>query len=322
MKTLIVGDPHAKIKNLPEMENLAQFIVSQVKENKVDRIVLLGDLLNDHGVIRVEIQNFWLRWLKKFADTVPTIVIRGNHDQNSHQINAQSSLLVYGALSPNLSIVEGVSVIDGEGFVAYVHSEEQFKEGLSKIPNAVKTLWIHQTVDGSKYEGGFYAPDGFSLDPLKRFDSVISGHIHTHQDIANVWYPGTPKWDSKSDANEEKGLWILDSVSKERTFISTKDVVTPIYEITYKEEEEEPALLKTLRGTVFLNLEGSGSWISSTAKKMKGKYRIVPKPTDSILKSMESKQIVMNFDEFLNINVKDSKLAVKILSFVNGLSSA
>lgn len=314
MKTMIVGDYHAQIKNLSECEALMEFIVKKAKEHKAKRIVFLGDLLHHHSIVRIEIQNFWLKWLYTLSFHFKVVAIRGNHDQSTHQSNAQSALMVFKDLHKNLTIVEDVVVDKNEAFVAYVHTQAEFEEKLKLVPDNVDTLWIHQTVDGSKYDGGFFAPDGFSMDLFKRFKRVVSGHIHvSDQKIGNVWYAGTPKWDTKSDANDNKGIWFVESDILNPTFISTEDVVTPIRQVTYREGFDAPEIPS---GIVYLELEGTGAWIAKTAKKMKDKARIVAKPTDSVLKTMEKKQVLTDIEQFLTQNIADEVRRKELLDFL------
>jgi len=300
MKFLIVGDPHAQPKNLAEMEKLVDFIAE--KALGVDYIVLMGDQNHFHNVVYANVQNFWLKSLHKLGGVAKVIMLRGNHDQSSHQESSDSSLEVFKGL-PNVTVVDKPALIEKHLFIPYYHDLESFKKALSPA----EYLWMHQTVDGSQYEGGFYAPDGFPLDVFEPYKQVVSGHIHKAQKIGNVRYVGTPKWDTKSDANEEKGIYLWNSDTDVWTRWSTASILTPIHERTWIEKEEEPSDLKKLKGTVYLNLVGAGSWIASTSKKLKNKYRIVPKPTDSILKTVEKKQIIKSFSEFLKLNLSTEK---------------
>jgi len=313
MQFLIVGDPHAQPKNLADMEKLVNFIAKKAKG--VDYIVLMGDQNHFHNVVYATVQNFWLKSLQKLSKVARVVMIRGNHDQSSHQENADSSLEVFKSLE-NVVVVDEPIFIADHLFVPYYHDESSFK----KVLAPASYLWMHQTVDGSQYEGGFYAPDGFSLDLFEPYKKVISGHIHKTQTIRNIHYVGTPKWDTKSDANENKGIWLWDDESDKMEHIPTESILTPIYERAWVEGEEEPSDLKDLKGIVYLNLIGTGTWIASVSKKNKNKYRIVPKPTDSILKTVEKKQIVKSFSDFLKANLQETQ-AIEIENFVGSLEA-
>lgn len=285
MKILRVGDPHVTVSNISSSEKLFDFVFETAKKYKVDKIELLGDLFHTHAVKRLEVEHFWQENVFKRAakEMIPMIVLVGNHDK----IGSKEKEYLTSALSvfkdyEYITIVEDTMAEDGIGYVSYTSNQEQFlnKAGeLYKI--APKCLVAHQTFTGATYENGFYAEDG--IDPeLVLQDNLISGHIHKTQQIGKCFYPGTPKWDTISDANENKGIWIFEHEADgsliSKTLIETKDVVQPIKKYTITEGEKLPELNDKDRN--YLELIGSSAWTSKVKKQFKGLAAIKTRITD------------------------------------------
>jgi hypothetical protein len=299
---LRVGDPHAKVGNLEEMKSLILFVVEQAKKHAVDRIELLGDLFHTHNVIRLEVIEFWVWALDLLSQTCETVVLVGNHDQSGDYGSDFSALTVFGLMNKkNLIIVEKPTQMGVFGYVPYIHDSGVFVCNAKALSDTgCKVLVCHQTIEGSKYESGIYAPDGIpAAEWSERFTHVLSGHIHSEQDFANIVYPGTARWDSVVDANKRKGIWLYehltDGTIRSRTHIGTDKVCSPIQLIEYREGDPLPEWEPNAR--VAIELIGSSVWVAGEKEKLKGKCSIKTKITD------KQKGIIRktgdNFEDFM-----------------------
>lgn len=286
LKILRMGDPHIRPSNIAEAERLMEFTMKIIVNAKVDRFEILGDLFHTHAVIRLEVLEFWNRWLQAFSDIVETVVLVGNHDQTGDYQNGTHALEVFKRIqNGKLKIIDRPTQIGIFGYVQYIHGESAFTDAVRQLASSgSKVLVCHSEFSGSQYDNGFYAPHGFNPDNLP-IDTIISGHIHKEQVIAGgkVDYPGTPKWDTASDANERKGVWLYehDPVTGkvlQRDLISTEKVVTPIMSFTWVEGQEQPVIPEGAK--VAIELVGSSDWISKTKSGLKGKASISSKFTD------------------------------------------
>ena len=303
MKILRIGDPHAKVNNLEEMRRLFAFVETQAKENKVDRIELLGDLFHSHAVLRLEVQEFWLNCLSRLNKICETVVLVGNHDLSGDYGSNFSSLSVFSLLeNKNLIIIEKPQCLGYVGYIPYTHENELFIRHANELRNnGAKILVCHQTFQGSRYESGIYAPDGIPTgDWSKKYTHIISGHIHLHQKFENVIYPGTPRWDSTADANQKKGLWIythsdLDGSIEKSEFITTENICIPILEFEYYEGKEEPKIPENSKSSIILI--GSSEWIKKEKLKFKNKASIKTKFTDA--KKSENRKTGKGLEDFI-----------------------
>ena len=286
-KALRVGDPHVTVGNLKESQDLMNFILQTAKQNQVDWVEFLGDLFHTHAVVRSEVLNFWVLSFNEFAKAeIPVRALVGNHDQVGDREREYIHALIPFKDFPYLTIIDR-PMVPGPSKIAYLpymaDCEEFIKEeNILKKMHETEVLVCHQTFQGSTFENGFYAEDGIDLSLLLH-NHVISGHIHKAQQIGKCDYPGTAKWDKATDAGSDKGIWLYEHegdtgkiVSKK--FISTANVVTPIYRIILKEGEEEIELPPNAR--IALELHGQTAWITKMKKKYKGSASIRAIPVD------------------------------------------
>lgn len=310
MRILRVGDPHIRPNNIEESNKLMAFVISEAIKNKVDSIEILGDLFHTHAVIRLEVLEFWQYWFRQLSQ-FPVFVLVGNHDMDGDYGSKSHALSVFKKeQGESPEIIDKAQQIGIFAYMPYYHDAEDFKRDAAKLASqGAKTLICHQTFAGSQYDNGFYAPNGINPDDIP-FETIISGHIHKEQIIAGgkVDYPGTAKWDTVSDANERKGIWIYDhddTTGKvlKREMISTNNVVTPIVSITWNEGSPEPVLMSGAKTNI--ELVGSSDWISKKKDLLKGKASISSKITDK--ERPANRKSTNTFDNFL-LNVYHTEM--------------
>lgn len=287
MNILRVGDPHVKIGNIGESKSLIDFVAKTAIESKADRIEILGDLFHTHAILRLEVIDFWVWALEKLTKICEVVVLVGNHDLSGDYNSNNSSLSVFGLMGwKNLIIVEKPTALGVFGYVPYIHNSTSFIDSVGALAESgVRVLVCHQTIQGSKYESGMYAPDGIPTGEwAKRFIHVISGHIHSEQSFGNIIYPGTARWDTTADANRRKGIWIYEHEDgtgriQSSTFMSTEQVCSPIRCVSFSEGD---AVSNTWpeNARVAVELIGSSAWVASMKEKLKGKCSISTKITD------------------------------------------
>lgn len=300
-KILRVGDPHVMVSNLKDSQALMDFVIETAKKEQVDCVELLGDLFHTHAVMRVEVVDFWQRVFTRFEmEEIELRVLVGNHDQPGSRekeqvMNALNIFESFGDVDCLRTIVNKPMIIDGIAYIPYMSDHNAFLKASADLygQGATKLLIAHQTFTGAAYDNGFFAQDGIEPDLISQ-DAIISGHIHKNQQIGKCDYPGTAKWDTMSDANQEKGIWIYehneDRSVKSKTKISTADVVSPIYKHTYEEGGDAPKLSENARN--YLELVGKSAWITKMKKKYKGKAQIKARPTDRRSVKIDSEEQV------------------------------
>lgn len=326
MKVLRIGDPHVKVSNLEESEKLLSFVLEQAKLHKVDQIEILGDLFHTHAILRLEVLESWNRWLWALSQEVFTLVLVGNHDQSGNHFSDSHALSVFTALNPDkLLIVDRPALINKIGYLPYIHDNAKFiAEANTLVGLGARAIVSHTTYQGSQYENGFYAPDG--VDPVSiNAPLLISGHIHSRQRFKTstgqeVIYPGTARWDTSSDANQPKGLWLVehdtDGMIVKEEFLDTSKVCTPIIAITLTESQDIPAWPAGAR--VSVELVGSSDWVAKTKTKLKGTCSIKTKITDT--KKLESRKSGRSLEDYIkSVYVTSSVDPQKLFEYMRGI---
>lgn len=317
LKLLKVGDPHATVSNLSEMRSLFDFILKTALIQKVDHVVLMGDLFHTHAWLRIEVLMVWHEILTKFIadNSVSVIILEGNHDQPGPKemegkMSAVQALKLMFDGNQRLQVITKPKIIDGIGFLPYTSNEEKFYQWANELyeRGATGTLECHATFQGSTYDNGMYAPGGFDLSKVSQ-KNIISGHIHKFQMFDKAMYIGTPKWETAVDADQEKGIWLMSATNglvdvDKAEFISTASVVTPMRKIVLKEDDAEPILKE---GSKYLiEFVGPSSWITKAKKQYVGRAAIKTTFTDSKQRSKRESTGASTIEEFLDKDFKPS----------------
>jgi DNA repair exonuclease SbcCD nuclease subunit len=313
MRRLLIGDPHVQLSDLDDAAKMLGKALEIAKQKNIQTIEIFGDLFHNHAVVRIEVIAFWQHWLKKLSEASRVIVLSGNHDQvqefsKEWEITSLNSLK---NLSENVVIVNSTHEEGGTLYVAYTHSEEKFRSAVQNTSS--KRLVCHQTFDGAQFENGFYAPEGFKMDCLSKFDRVLSGHIHKSQDIGKVKYIGTPRWLSLSDANQDKGF-LIEEEDGAFEFVSNSDVCRVFVALTFN-EGDEIKLPDLPNAKIFVELVGSSKWIKKVSDKVVN-ARIVPRPTDSV-SQRSGGRVFTSLEEYITKNFKENP--EKVIRFIHSL---
>jgi len=331
-RVLYVGDPHAKISNLEEAKKLILFIYDTAEKEQVNYVCFLGDLFHNHAVLRLEIIHFWTwAFLEAIKRKIKVIALTGNHDKpGSIEKEHMSALNVYKYWnSEYLTIVDEPQIIENIAFIPYYHDEAEVVAHAQNLFNqgANQCAILHQTMEASKYENGFYAQDAMDSALFPQLQLIV-GHIHSMQEFGKTWHPGTPKWDTMSDANKQKGIWVAEHNSdgsynqKNRKFFSTHEVCQPIKTFTMTEAALSIIPPMDSKDRNHITLVGSSDWIKKIKKKIGNLASVKSKPTDSLSSKLTSKEKLVSIDEFLkDFEFQKDVDRNRVLTFIKNLES-
>jgi DNA repair exonuclease SbcCD nuclease subunit len=203
MKALVIGDPHFKHNSdVSESEEYVTKIIAIARKHDPTFIVILGDILDTHEIIRVQPHNLAEKLIEGLSEIAHTYVLIGNHDY----INNSQFLTTNHIFGPfkkwnNVTIVDAVVGIYIEEkyfvFVPYV-PVGRFQEALDTLVKDGETweladcIFAHQEFKGCKprnKDNTFKSKVGDIWD--EDYPLVISGHIHKAQNVGkNIKYPG------------------------------------------------------------------------------------------------------------------------------------
>jgi hypothetical protein len=271
-----VGDPHIRKEDIPEAKKFIKWLIKSafnLYENTGDKILVLfmGDQLNDFGIARAEVLEFW-KWaydeFKPVKGAVDTMSLIGNHDMNQEE--SASTMSVYDQRTI-LAGREPVFINNTAAAIGFVRSEDVFRAHVIQAYNAgARTIFCHAEFEGSQYESGTYAPNGFKLDRYPDDLSFITGHIHKQQQFGKVWCVGTPRHLTKSDIGEVKGVNALNLTNGVTLFSPTPEDVFESFKSIVLEESPtfDEKVIKDIKDStkVYIEIKGSRDFCKKIAR--------------------------------------------------------
>ena len=212
MRMIVIGDIHIKNKHHERSIALVDDIINNVKTDKPDSVMLLGDVLDGADIIHSNCLLQLSRLLIEISSVCPVYVIMGNHDASTPHIEMPENhaLQCFKSLgSRHVHIIDTPSVIDpGLGSKMLIMPylpPGTFMKHIGEHTN-VKLVFAHQEFEGCVFDGGNKSEHG---DPIPTEFNIISGHIHAEQKIKNLWYPGTPT-QTRFGESDNKGYFLID----------------------------------------------------------------------------------------------------------------
>lgn len=280
-KLMLIGDPHGQPNNLKDLDSVFALAADILAKQGVDYVYIMGDLFHTHAILRQEVIDFYQKRLKLLhgLNQVRPGVIVGNHDllgPTNGSTNAVSLVLSDVATA----IAEPMQVAPNVWAVPFIPDNKEFVRICNEEVPHDSILLCHQTFEGSRFENGFYAPEGVDqgLIPQK---VVISGHIHNRQTIGKVTYIGTPRAVTASEANEDKGIALFDTTTKEIAYISTNHLVKCYKHIEIHQDGNTtiPRDLNFDKDDVRVSIEGTEEFYAEFLRNngwIIGKAKIIP----------------------------------------------
>ncbi|CAB4127245.1 endonuclease subunit [uncultured Caudovirales phage] len=241
-RLLLVGDPHVTVEEMPDCQKLIDYTLKVAIEQKVDRVVFMGDLYHTHALVHTGVMEFWRNAFAQFkAKRFKVGVLLGNHDQPGNSESTSHALLAHSGAA-NVDVWDTPEMEADFGYIPYCHTPDHFVKTAKQLADGgAKTILCHQTFAGSVYENGFFAKDGVNPDELPAGVQFISGHIHTPQEFGPIWYIGAPRWRTLSDANIDRNIWVIDvdgdGVVTKRTPFSMKGICREIRYLKIQDNE-------------------------------------------------------------------------------------
>lgn len=175
-----------------------------------DEIAILGDLFHVRYHIQVKLLN-GLRDILKSAGAYLWHILPGNHDQVD--VAGRNALEHLDDLS-NVRVYSE-PIWNEHGLWFPYRKPELFPELLASMTFKVMphdpVIFMHQGIRGAWMNDGFQNKDGVSIDLLKPFAYVISGHYHKHHFLnPRCAYVGSPYQTKSDESGQVKGYCVWD----------------------------------------------------------------------------------------------------------------
>lgn len=320
---IIIGDMHVKKNNIEESFKLWSWIIATANKENAKTLTLLGDIFNDFGVTNIEVLNFWINAIiEAKSKNLNMEIIVGNHDMSP------DGLLNFPSFfnSLGVKIYDCPEINENYMYIPFIRNSDEFIKIVNNLyTSKITHLFCHQEFNGCMFENGFYAPHGVDPNKLPSSLKIISGHIHMRQEFGNIFYPGTPRALTKSDANQEKGIYFFKN--GDLVFYKTPDNVIPptlAFEInSLKDIKIVKDSLDTINSNnIYLDIKGTKEFVSDCLKMdwtgIKVKTTIQSETLSAEIKESNgiSKAFNTYFENYVNsknINKKDIDFLYKMI---------
>lgn len=323
LKILTIGDPHFKVSNVVESEEMVKKILQISQEKKPDFIVCLGDILNNHENIHVVPLSSSIDFLYKLSQNFPLFVIIGNHDRpNNSDFLSQKHPFTSLAMWNNTTIIDRTKVFYFKEkfkfiFVPYVFPGkfynalyflkdpkiiEKKKENIindndiKEILKDTTAVFAHQEFFSAKLgpiisQCGDKWPTNYPL--------IISGHIHDYQRIQNnIVYTGSPMQHAFGDRDDKTISFFtfkLDDKNNMTWEEERIDLQLTKKIIEYLSPDEILTYIPPENKQIKIVISGSSAEIKATMKLLYVKelekkgikivYKTIPNSSDTVLEN-------------------------------------
>lgn len=220
MRALITGDWQAAWSNLRNCNAILDQVLSVCKSHKVTTVLHLGDLKHHYSPVDVRVVNFGVRFVTTLRSAgITPFILLGNHDRVSMSVKSDNW---FPALKAAGAITIGRPTYFHEhrlAAVPYVQDYRIARRWFRRIAaEAVEAkrkpvLLFHHEVAGSMLNVTAKAETRLRLSDLRpeTYQWCFGGHIHLFQRLAdNVYYVGSPFAHDWGEANQQKGLVVID----------------------------------------------------------------------------------------------------------------
>jgi len=228
---IVIGDLHFKHNNTLDCEEFIDKTLKIVQEYQPVFVVLLGDLLDTHEIIRTQPYNLICNFIFELSKLTQVFVIIGNHDY----INNSQYLTNNHPFNPlkkwkNITIVDRVIIKEINNktftFCPYI-PPGKFLDALNMSTDQNKVwefsdcIFAHQEFYGCVYQQNVSSTKGDKWQI--EYPPIISGHIHHSQTIDNIYYPGSAMQVNFGDESEKR-IWSInfDDVTDTDPFLIEK----------------------------------------------------------------------------------------------------
>ncbi len=254
-------------------------------------LVHLGDLFEYRHTVNVKVAHEAINIMKKITDIIPTFNILGNHDIYNLNTNDISPIHFMNFKMKSFEKEQVLQFKDHKIlFLPWVNKKEDLVNIVLKHKDC-KHLFCHTDINGLSLNKKSKIDFGIDAKLLDEFKYVFSGHIHYRQNVGNVYMVGSPQTTTFADADNTRGLYLLDLDTDKVKFI--ENTFSPMhYDLDMQEYlDNEKEVKKKIKGN-FVRLYVNESYIYKN-------------PNAFVKKSKEISDLVREFKPITILDIED-----------------
>jgi DNA repair exonuclease SbcCD ATPase subunit len=218
VRLIITGDIQCDWDNLHLCEQAWTEIVSYAERQRMDAIIVAGDMKRVYSPVDVRVTNWWSDAIKRaVAKDIQVLIDLGNHDRVGQYTDAVNWFPVMRNAGA-ICVDDGPQVLKvGDGKVAmlpFCSSKSRLREWSQVLQGAkADVLIFHEDLKGCRYNQTGQASEA-KVEPEDLFPSsyryCIGGHIHLRQKIGkNIYYTGSPFCQDWGESNQRKSYTVI-----------------------------------------------------------------------------------------------------------------
>lgn len=225
----MITDTHLGVRNGSQewlqitREYFYDFFIPLLKREKKDGdfLIHLGDVFDSRHSLNLFAMNTAIEIFEEISKVMPVVIILGNHDIAKKNTNDVNSVKVLKWI-PNVKVYEepGILEVSGKKLLLMPWRSTHTEEMECIDSNPADFLFCHTDVQGLKFNKNTVISEGLDLSKLKKFRKIYAGHIHYSQHKGNFRMLGCPYPLTRSDINNEKGIWCFNIETEEETFFA------------------------------------------------------------------------------------------------------
>jgi len=222
MKVALIADLHFGCKKSDTIFQESQLrffkeqFVPELKQKKIDTIIVCGDIFDTRFAVNVQTENVVLDLFKETFKDFTVHVVVGNHDifhTTTTEVNSLKAL----DLLPNVTVYEKpTEVMFGEQKVMMLPWIVDYADFNQVVLDKYKYAFAHLDIISFDIGGGRLSEGGLTIqDVISKFQHTYTGHYHCRSrreyiDGQTITYIGSPYQITRIDKNQERGYGILD----------------------------------------------------------------------------------------------------------------
>ena len=201
-----------------------------MKENKIRKVLHLGDLLDRRKFTNHVILNSWNnRWFNRAEDEDLDIeVLVGNHDIPHRNTNYPNTIEELFGHRRNVTVIDSPMYLTYDDLTVLMLpwiNDENRDESLRLIAEKkVSTVFGHLELTGFEMDKGSGAIiDGMDRKLFDGYEAVYSGHYHHRSTDGTIFYLGTQYEITWADHEDPKGFHVFDTDTRQIEFIRNEE---------------------------------------------------------------------------------------------------
>jgi DNA repair exonuclease SbcCD nuclease subunit len=244
MKIAILGDCHFGVRgdSIAFHNHYRKFYLETffpyLVQNGITTIFQLGDLFDRRKYISFQSLALCRRYFfdQLVKHDIQCHVLLGNHDiffKNTLEVNSPDLLL--RDYKDHVFLYDKPTQWQSVDVIPWIckDNELEIMDFIKRSTNEV--CFGHFELAGFEMDRGNICHEGMDASALSKYDLVLSGHFHHKSTNGSIVYVGTPSEHTWADYNDERGFHILDTETRELTFIPNPEKM--FYKINYNDDK-------------------------------------------------------------------------------------